>query len=371
LRILNIGRLLKKIGKVSLVIAPYFPIDEQGFARTREEFELKRIIQLTRDRSRNLADRIRHEFDPLFLKTSNLKVSESDRSAMLRMIEEHDVVWVHSLHTANAFQIFEWPHSVLDIDDIPSQFFTSCARSGLRTIRRLLDYRLSIIWKRRERYLSKRFNIISVVSDDDRKYLGGGRQIRVVPNGFSAPLSQIERTPSEPPRIGYIGTFKYAPNREGVEWFIKTVWPMVKKDIPSVRLRLIGEDGDKLFGGRSGDIDALGWVEDPGQEIASWALMIVPVLSGAGTRIKLAEAFSRKCPVVSTSLGAFGYNVIDREDLLLANDAKDFALSCVSLLENRAMGSKLVENAWGKFLQNWTWESIGSSVFKAVEKCLN
>ena len=96
--------------------------------------------------------------------------------------------------------------------------------------------------------------------------------------------------------------------------------------------------------------------------------MIVPVRCGAGTRVKIVEAFSKKCPVVSTKLGAFGYEVLSGEDILLADDPRGFASACVLLLRDTSLGAKLSENAWNKFLHKWTWDSIGETVFDAVEK---
>jgi glycosyltransferase involved in cell wall biosynthesis len=174
-----------------------------------------------------------------------------------------------------------------------------------------------------------------------------------------------------PPRIGYIGTFNYLPNRAGVEWFIRSVWPRIKREVPTVHLRLVGEGSDRYFSGMGADIEGLGWVSDPSVEIASWSTMIVPLHIGAGTRVKIAEAFSRKCPVVSTSLGAFGYLVPNGEDLLLADNAQDFASACVLLIKNPELGLRISKNAWKKFLKSWAWDAIGASVSKAVEECVN
>ncbi|BFU93234.1 MAG: hypothetical protein NTAFB01_44210 [Nitrospira sp.] len=118
------------------------------------------------------------------------------------------------------------------------------------------------------------------------------------------------------------------------------------------------------------DIEGLGFVDDPTSEIATWSAMIVPIRTGGGTRIKIAEAFSRKCPVVSTSQGAFGYQVVDGEDLLLADSAEEFAAACVLLVQHGYLGRKMSETAWKKYLNNWTWDSIGESVANAVKQCL-
>jgi hypothetical protein len=72
----------------------------------------------------------------------------------------------------------------------------------------------------------------------------------------------------------------------------------------------------------------------------------------------IAEAFSKRCPVISTSLGAFGYEVISRKEILLADGPMKFAADCLSLLRDAKLGEELSENAWKKFLQmdmgvNW------------------
>ena len=63
-------------------------------------------------------------------------------------------------------------------------------------------------------------------------------------------------------------------------------------------------------------------------------LTIVPIKVGAGTRVKVAEGFARKCPIVATTIGAFGYDVNNGEEILLADRADDFASACLVLLSN-------------------------------------
>ena len=85
---------------------------------------------------------------------------------------------------------------------------------------------------------------------------------------------------------------------------------------------------------------------------------------------KIADAFSKKCPVVSTSLGAFGYDVVHGEDLLLADKDSDFASACILLAMDNSLGERLAENAWNKFIRNWSWDSIGDVVTKAARDCM-
>jgi polysaccharide biosynthesis protein PslH len=114
----------------------------------------------------------------------------------------------------------------------------------------------------------------------------------------------------------------------------------------------------------------LGWVNDTAEEISSWSMMIVPIHVGGGTRVKIAEAFSRKCPVVATSLGAFGYEVSDNEELLLADSPETFANACLTLLADPELGKLLAERAWERFCREWSWSAIGPKVAAAVQACL-
>jgi glycosyltransferase involved in cell wall biosynthesis len=98
--------------------------------------------------------------------------------------------------------------------------------------------------------------------------------------------------------------------------------------------------------------------------------MIIPVRYGGGTRIKIADAFSRKCPVVSTTVGAFGYEVDDGRHLLLADRPEEFSRACVDLVLNPARGTELAATAWTDFEKKWTWDAIAPKICAAAEHCI-
>jgi glycosyltransferase involved in cell wall biosynthesis len=98
--------------------------------------------------------------------------------------------------------------------------------------------------------------------------------------------------------------------------------------------------------------------------------MIIPIHTGAGTRMKLADGFSRKCPVVSTSLGALGYEVEHGRELLIADTPPAFANACISLIRDRHSAEQMAERAYRTFLDEWTWEAIAPRVWAAVDECL-
>jgi glycosyltransferase involved in cell wall biosynthesis len=135
-------------------------------------------------------------------------------------------------------------------------------------------------------------------------------------------------------------------------------------------LRLVGRDSDGPLKPQGADIDGLGWVDDVAEEASTWSAMIVPIRTGAGTRGKIAQAFGLKLPVVSTSLGAFGYDATDGDVMYLADSPSAFASACVKTLREPDAAQPMAERAWQVFLERWTWDAIGVAIRKAANDCL-
>ena len=312
------------------------------------------------------SDRVRHELGSGYLNTNSGKISEEDRLHLLRLITEHDLVWVHGLRAANGCNIWRWPKSILDIDDIPSartwseMIQESCPVAKLRAVR---NYYL---WKRQESRIFERFDTMAVCSESDRAYFGNSKRVFVVPNGFDAPSGIPARSPSYPVRVGFIGSLEYPANAKGLRWFLRHVWPRILKSVPDAALRLVGRGSTNPEWTNAPNVDGLGWVAETDAEIATWSFTIVPVFEGGGTRVKISNAFSRKCPVVSTRLGAYGYDVANDRELLLADSVVDFTSACLRMLHEDGVADRLADNAWKGFLENWTWDSNEARLMQAV-----
>ncbi|TMQ29443.1 MAG: glycosyltransferase [Nitrospirae bacterium] len=365
-RTLQIGRLLQKLGDVRLVMVNVDDDGERWRQATEKEFELARVVNVKPVSSHGLLGRLRHEFDPRYLQTDHATADPEDRQAVLDLLEQHDLVWIYHIRPADLVRIYRWPRSVMDVDDIPSRFYQSSGQTAVSRMRRLRDRRMALIWKRREHKLPERFTVLTVSSEDDRRYLGI-EGVRVLPNGFE-PRYPVERRPG--PIVGFIGTFRWSPNVEGVHWFCHDVWPLIKRHLPDARLRLVGEATEVARDWGDG-VEGLGRIADAGPEIATWSTMIVPIRVGGGTRIKVLEAFARKCPVVATRLGAFGYDLQDGQELFLADRPDTFASRCIDLLRSPQIAEAIAERAYRRFLQCWTWESYAPIVEAVVEEVLN
>lgn len=312
------------------------------------------------------SDRISHELGSSYLNTNSGKISEEDRVHLLRLIDEHDLVWIHGLRAANGCNIWKWPKSIMDIDDIPSERNKSEMIQARRPDVILRKFRQLCMWKRHERRIFDRFDAMAVCSEPDRAHFANSKRVFVVPNGFDAPAGMPVRQPSCPVRIGFIGSLEYPANAKGLRWFLRHVWPRILKRVPDATLRLVGRGSTLPEWTNAPNVAGLGWVAETDAEIATWTFTIVPVFEGGGTRVKISNAFSRKCPIVSTRLGAYGYDVVNNRELLLADSVADFVSACLRILHDEGVADRLANNAWKSFLEKWTWNSNEARMKQAV-----
>jgi len=368
LRNLHVLRHLNRIGDVNVVLASDYAFDFDKSKKMLGGFPILDIIKFERTRKWSLHERLLNQFDPHFLNLDQMRATEEDRDRLIKQSAAHDLVWIHTLKIANRFDRWRWPATVLDIDDVPSSLCRTNIIAAETLLKKARLLRQTSLWRRREKFLLERFDALCVCSNADKRLFENDNRVFVLPNGSETPSRVPERHPALPPRIGFVGNFRHPPNHDGVRWFAQKVWPAILRKEPNARLRLVGAEGEKFRD--IPNVDILGWIADMESEMASWNLSIVPIRIGAGTRVKIAEAFSRKCPVVSTALGAYGYDVTNGLELWLADSPHDFAKKCLRVLENPPEAEAMAARAYKKFLRNWTWDSLGERVDAVVESVL-
>lgn len=372
LRALHIGRALSQIGKVTLVLASTDDISREEIEAARAEFSEIKTLKLLTNPNSDYYLYLRRNFSLGIYNSFGLTCSLNEKRNFSRWVSDSDLTWFFGLRIPSALHLNRKTCSFIDIDDISSQILNLYSEPlKEKTFLNRLKLKIQAgIWRYREAILPKWFTGIGVCSEADRDYLGAHSAIHVIPNGFPKPEKVPKYRPSSPVKIGFIGTLNYSPNSEGIHWFIRQVWPRVREQFPTAKLRLIGSGTDGEIKNEAENVEGLGYIKDPTMEIASWSMLVVPIFVGGGTRIKIAEGFSRKCPIVSTSLGAYGYGVRDGTELYIADTADAFFDACMRVIQCPEEADKMSERAWNKFLEKWTWEAIAPSVHAAANYCL-
>jgi polysaccharide biosynthesis protein PslH len=127
------------------------------------------------------------------------------------------------------------------------------------------------------------------------------------------------------PSLFSLGSMNWMPNEEGIRWFLFNVWPDVHKQFPNLKYYMAGRGmPDWMRNLALSNVVVLGEVADAAAFLASKAIMIVPLFSGSGIRIKIIEGMASGKTIISTTLGAEGIQYTNHENILIANAPCEF-----------------------------------------------
>lgn len=208
------------------------------------------------------------------------------------------------------------------------------------------------------RYEQKQFNrydaIIPITERDASqiKSLGASKPVFTSPAGID-----LERYDNylnkdiQPLSVGFIGSLDWLPNVEGLRWLVHEVWPKVSRQLPAARLYIAGRNMPltlKLW--NSDTIKVLGEVDNSLEFMSNKQLLVVPLFSGSGMRIKIIEGMALGKAQLSTSIGAEGINYTAGKNLFVADNEAAFTKKMIQLLSHANTCQKAGEQA-RKFIE--------------------
>jgi polysaccharide biosynthesis protein PslH len=145
-----------------------------------------------------------------------------------------------------------------------------------------------------------------------------------------------------------LGTLHYPPNADGIRWFLKEVFPLVKQKIQDATLTIIGknppDDFIQIAQQNLQDVFVTGYVPDLIPYFEKSALVVVPVRAGSGMRVRILESFAYAMPVITTTIGLEGINAHHGEEVLVADTPEEFAGCVIEVLQNEQLQVKLASN---------------------------
>jgi glycosyltransferase involved in cell wall biosynthesis len=174
----------------------------------------------------------------------------------------------------------------------------------------------------------------------------------------------------EPNTLVFSGALTYAANSDAAEYFVSEILPLVRAKVPAAHLRITGSVGSskaRTIADRDG-VTLTGYVQDIRPIVAGSRASVVPLRLGGGTRLKILEAMALGTPVVSTSKGAEGLEIVPGEHLLVADTPNGFARFTVQLLEQPQLRADLAARARRLVEQQYDWASIGRWFGQVVEE---
>jgi glycosyltransferase involved in cell wall biosynthesis len=146
--------------------------------------------------------------------------------------------------------------------------------------------------------------------------------------------------------VVFVGGFRHAPNVDGLAWFVRDVWPLVRAKAPTAALQVVGADAPPEFAQLDGvnGVRMMGWIPDLDDLLGRARLTVAPLRYGAGVKGKVVSSLSSGVPVVGTKIAAEGMGLALGQDVLVADDPAEFADAVVRVLNDDTLWAQLSTN---------------------------
>ena len=234
----------------------------------------------------------------------------------------------------------------------------------------IIKLKLFYRWMQMLRYevlATRRFDRVVTMTEEDAAYLRSYSpqlDLRAIPIGIDP--EEFRPAPSDtgqPIKALFVGNFRHTPNIEAARFLATEIAPF----FPQIRFVLSGANLSQdlnvppnvVFPGYVADLRSL--YQRPN------TIFMAPLFSGTGQRVKLLEAFSMACPVIATSLAAFGYPICSGREALVANSATEFRNALAQLIESEELRTKLGMAGREMILKHLDWARIGPRLLEVVD----
>lgn len=214
--------------------------------------------------------------------------------------------------------------------------------------------------RRYERRMYSRYDACVLVARRDAEVireLCPGLPIFFAPSGTD--LTPLKEAGKDPGAIAFSGVMDYPPNVDAAIYFAETIFPLVKKVVPTATFHVVGKnpaaevrDLERLDG-----VIVTGTVPDVKEHLRRMEVYVCPMRLGAGMKMKIVEALSVGLPVVSTTRGAEGMDLVEGRDIIVADEAASFAAAVAKLLGDAVLRGEY--GRWGRQAveRSYTWEA--------------
>jgi polysaccharide biosynthesis protein PslH len=151
----------------------------------------------------------------------------------------------------------------------------------------------------------------------------------------------------QPATVAHLGALDWLPNQQGIQWFIRMVWPIIRDEIPGIEFHLAGRNAPKRFKEQTAAPGVVyhGEIENSFDFIREHSIFIVPLFSGSGMRIKLLDYMASGRATVTTTIGAEGIPVTDKVETFISDKPEDFANHIIALARDPHLRQTTGENA--------------------------
>jgi glycosyltransferase involved in cell wall biosynthesis len=226
-------------------------------------------------------------------------------------------------------QDFQVPPLVLRAHNIENTIWHKLARWEKNPLKRLLLRTMATRLEKFEQRYLRQFDAVAAITEADADRLRAlhcPEPVVFIPAGVELGRVQIDPAIQPKPRTLFlIGSLDWLPNQEGVDWLLREVWPAFHAEFPDVELHIAGRNAPAhLLNLKADNVFMHGFVESAPAFMQQYGLMLVPLLSGGGMRVKIIEGMALGKAILSTRLGAEGIAVRDSYDIIVRDSPTEW-----------------------------------------------
>lgn len=281
-------------------------------------------------------------------------LSEDFRNALLKLThnQRFDIIQFEGLYAFQYLQYLEKPGNfkiAYRPHNAEFEIWQGLACNSRNIFNKIYYHRLSRKIKKLEKKQINHYDCLVPISETDLHTfhaLGNTKPFLLAPYGI---FSEDIPHPAQPvtSNLFFIGALDWLPNREGIKWFVKEVWPALRKKFPALTFRIAGRNMPEKFRDvlNKPGIFYDGEVEDAGRFMRENGIMVVPLFSGSGMRVKIIDAMAHHRPVIATPAAAKGIPVSHSENILIAGNSGEFISAIEKMLSDDAFRKKIADSA--------------------------
>jgi glycosyltransferase involved in cell wall biosynthesis len=354
--------------------------DKESIESLRTLFHKVELIpqEKTERRKPSWFERFRNWFVPPADLFGEISASTNMENAIESFLKTNEVHLVHiaSPYMMSYFVKFTHVPSVFDSIDDPSLYLLRSMKQDERLLQKVRVLKDWLVMRNFERRHYSKFGEIVVSSSIDAKIISSFcpySNVTVIPNGVDYNYLRSASPEPEQPILVFSGVMDYGPNVLAMTFFSRSIFPLIKRQIPETQLLIVGRNPTPEIMGLEQEMSGItvtGPVEDVRPYLARAKVYVCPLLSGAGIKNKILEAWATGKAIVATSLSCEGIEVSPGEDIVIADDAYGFANAVVSLLRDDSLRKKLVERGRKKVVEKYDWESKAEMLEKVYQRAI-
>lgn len=297
-------------------------------------------------------------FQVAYFKSAKMK----QQLAQMLAVEDYDAIHVQHIRMSPYANAIDKP-KILDLPDAFSLYWKRRSEKQNSLFKRLFDGTEA---KRLIRYepILNDFDLGLVCSEEDQSYLKTTHSmdhISLLKNGVDIDYFSQEEGHNYALKncLLFTGNMDYAPNVDGVLFFMKEIWPELKSDYPQLKFVIAGQRPiAQIENLASEKVEVTGFVQDIRTAYSRASVVIAPLRFGAGTQNKVLEAMSMGIPVVCSDIGFEGLGIQSGDGVIKAERKEEFIVAIKKLLDSQELRKEMGEKGREVAVKNYGWDAI-------------